>query len=61
MTTGTYDARRAFQAMPRSEQELAIRRLMSTGHTEHTAAAATGLSVEAIRRAIGEGENYADA
>jgi hypothetical protein len=53
LATRESDPRQNFRAMPYEEQLAAIGRLLSSGHTEYTVAAATGWSVEAIRRAIG--------
>ena len=47
------DARmRAFRLLTRDAQAEAIRRLIAEGMSEHGAAAATGLSVEFIRRML---------
>jgi hypothetical protein len=43
-----------FLLLDRAEQEAAIRRLIAAGMPEYTVAAATGLSVEQVRRVIGE-------
>jgi DNA invertase Pin-like site-specific DNA recombinase len=43
---------RYFLLLDRSEQEAAIRRLMASGMPAYTIAAATGLSVEQVRRIL---------
>ena len=43
-----------FALMRREEQAQAIRRLANSGYTETTIAAATGLSVEMVRRVLAE-------
>lgn len=43
-----------FHTLDREQQAQAIRRLASLGQGEHTIAHATGLSVEQIRRVLGE-------
>jgi hypothetical protein len=43
-----------FHALPRVEQEAAIRRLAASGQGAYSIAAATGLSVEQIRRVLEE-------
>ncbi len=49
------DARmRAFHALDRSQQEAAIRRLAAVGMTERSIAQATQLSVEFVRRLLGD-------
>jgi hypothetical protein len=51
----TVDARlRHFACLDRTQQEQAIRRLAAVGHGDHTIAAATRWSVEAVRHVIGE-------
>ena len=45
-----------FHAMPHDQQVQAIRRLAAAGQGEHTIAQATGLSVEMVRRVLGERE-----
>lgn len=45
---------RHFHTLSRSAQAEAIRRLSAVGQTEHTIARATGLSVEMVRRVLGE-------
>lgn len=44
-----------FAALDREQQEQAVRRLAATGMGDHTIAAATQLSIEQIRRILGEG------
>jgi ABC-type phosphate/phosphonate transport system ATPase subunit len=41
-----------FALMPKAEQESALRRLAASGMSEHTIAAASGLSVEQVRRVL---------
>jgi DNA invertase Pin-like site-specific DNA recombinase len=48
------DQMRHFAALDREQQAQAIRRLIAAGQSEHTIARATGLSVEMVRRVIGE-------
>jgi hypothetical protein len=43
-----------FASLDREAQAAAIRRLVAVGYGEHTVAHATGLSVEQIRRVMGE-------
>jgi hypothetical protein len=45
---------RHFLLLDRDQQVQAIRRLVSSGMSEHIAAAASGLSVEQVRRILGE-------
>jgi DNA invertase Pin-like site-specific DNA recombinase len=45
---------RHFLLLDREQQESAIRRLAAAGMPEYTIATATGLSVEQVRRVIGE-------
>jgi hypothetical protein len=45
-----------FALLSRSEQSQAIRRLHQSGYTDHTIAAATGLSVEMVRVLLGEAD-----
>jgi len=54
-------ARTHFANLPYREQLAAISRLLAAGHSEHTAAAASGWSVEAIRRAIGQRQEASNA
>jgi SLT domain-containing protein len=50
-----HDATRMhFHALDRQQQSEAIQRLAATGQGEHTIAYATGLSVEMVRRVLGE-------
>lgn len=51
-----YDAQRLrhFAALDREQQAQAIQRLAATGYGDNTIASATGLSVEMIRRILGE-------
>jgi hypothetical protein len=42
-----------FRTMDQDQQAQAIRRLANAGQSDHTIAAATGLSVEMVRRIIG--------
>jgi DNA-binding NarL/FixJ family response regulator len=46
-----------FQMLSRDEQRSAIQRLATSGMSDHTIAAATGLSVEMIRTILGERAN----
>jgi hypothetical protein len=48
----TDPSRMHFHAMPQAKQEAAIRRLAAAGQSAYTIAAATGLSVEQIRRVL---------
>ena len=43
-----------FNVLTRDQQAQAIRRLSASGHSEHTIARATGLSVEMINRILAE-------
>lgn len=43
-----------FRLLPRQEQEAAIRRLSTCGYGDHAVSCATGWSVEAVRRVLGE-------
>jgi hypothetical protein len=43
-----------FALLTREEQAQAIRRLHNSGYSDHTIAAATGLSVEMVRRVLAE-------
>ena len=43
-----------FALLNRAEQAAAIRRMANAGNTETTIATATGLSVEFIKRVLGE-------
>jgi hypothetical protein len=53
--TAADDARREhFDSLTRSEQEAAIRRMAADGASEYGISAATGLSVEMVRRILGE-------
>jgi DNA-binding NarL/FixJ family response regulator len=45
---------RHFLLLDRDQQESAIRRLAASGMNDYGIAAATGLSVEMVRRVIGE-------
>lgn len=45
---------RHFLLLDRDQQAAAIRRLVACGMSEHTAAAASGLSVEQIRKILAE-------
>jgi hypothetical protein len=52
---------RHFLLLDRSEQEVAIRRLAASGMNDYGIAAATRLSVEMIRRVIGESQQRKSA
>ena len=43
-----------FRLLDRAEQEAAVRRLSASGMGDYGIAAATGLSVEAVRRVLAE-------
>lgn len=45
----------AFERLTREQQSEAIRRMLRDGVPEYTVAAATRLSIEMVRRIVGEG------
>lgn len=59
--TATIDTARMqhFHALDREQQATAVHRLAAAGYSEHGIAAATKLSVEFVRRILGEAEDNA--